>query len=250
MKFQSDESLQLENNVRRNSGVGVHNLHSHMLLYCGVYDSSQTLYALRILRNELLTNPRMFLCSAATTALSNSGRSSALINLLSRHRKSMFGKGFHGDISNSEHVAAYRSSMYLEILISVCLYLARSYYPNLGQMRLTHEEISGNRQVQLASTELLTFMFSELIPIVRESGKGFSCYIIDLLTKCKVQKVALHCLISSVLTIKNAQKDSDELYTFTEEIVQFNDPIVESDLNKCKYRASDHTEAFQMQLLR
>lgn len=127
---------------------------------------------------------------------------------------------------------------------------ARSYYPNLGQMRLTHEEISGNRQVQFASTKLLTFIFSELIPIVRESGKGFSCYIIDLLIKCKVQKVALHCLISSVLTIKNAQKDSDELYTFTEEIVQFNDPIVESDVNKCKYRASDHTEAFQMQLLR
>ena len=105
-------------------------------------------------------------------------------------------------------------------------------------------------QVQLASTELLTLIFSELIPIVRDSGKGFSCYIIDLLTKCKVQKVALHCLVSSVLTMKNAQKDSDEVFTFTEEIVQFNDPVTENDVNKCKYRASDHTEAFQMQLLR
>ena len=97
---------------------------------------------------------------------------------------------------------------------------------------------------------MLTFIFSELIQIVRESGTGFSSYIIDLLTKCKVQKVALHCLISSVLTMKNAQKDSDEVYTFTEEIVQFNDPVIDMDINKCKYRASNHTEAFQIQLLR
>ena len=85
---------------------------------------------------------------------------------------------------------------------------------------------------------------------MRDSGKGFSCYIIDLIAKCKVQKVALHCLVSSVLAMKNAQKDSEDIFTFTEEIVQFNDPVIDSDINKCKYRASDHTEAFQMQLLR
>ncbi|XP_058800674.1 protein dopey-1 isoform X2 [Phymastichus coffea] len=249
----SEESIQLDSGgVKRNStgGVGVHNLHSHMLLYCGVYDSTRSLYALRILRNELMTNARMFLFAAATTGVTNNPRSGPLLNLLARHRKSVFGRNFHGDIANTEFLAAYRSSMYLELLISVCLYFARSYYPNLGQMRLTQEEISGNRQVQLASTELLTLIFSELIPIVRDSGKGFSCYIIDLLTKCKVQKVAIHCLVSSVLTMKNAQKDSDEVFTFTEEIIQFNDPLTENDVNKCKFRASDHTEAFQMQLLR
>ncbi|XP_011499422.1 PREDICTED: protein dopey-1 homolog [Ceratosolen solmsi marchali] len=248
-----EESIQLDNgNTKRNSsgGIGVHNLHSHMLLYCGVYDSNRTLYALRILRNELLTNARMFLGATATTGVANNPRSAPLLALLARHRKSIFGRNFHGEVANTEFVAAYRSSMYLELLISVCLYFARSYYPNLGQMRLTQEEISGNRQVQLASTELLTLIFSELIPIVRDSGKGFSCYIIDLLTKCKVQKVALHCLVSSVLAMKNAQKDSNEVFTFTEEIVQFNDPVTETNINKCKYRASDHTEAFQMQLLR
>ena len=98
--------------------------------------------------------------------------------------------------------------------------------------------------------ELLTLIFSELIPIVRDSGKGFSCYIIDLLQKCKVQKVALHCLVSSVLSMKSAQKEYDEVFTFTEEIMLFNDPVLEVDSNKCKYRASDHTEAFQIQLLR
>ena len=152
---QHDESIHLDaSSVKRNSstsgsgGVGVHNLHSHMLLYCGVYDSTRTLYALRILRNELLTNARMFLCAAATTGVANNPRSTPLLTLLARHRKSIFGRNFHGDVANTEFVVAYRSSMYLELLLSVCLYFARSYYPNLGQMRLTQEEISGNRQVR------------------------------------------------------------------------------------------------------
>nr|XP_050849506.1 protein dopey-1 homolog isoform X2 [Vespula vulgaris] len=246
----TDDVMQHNVKANRNSGVGVHNLHSHMLLYCGVYDSTRTLYALRTLRNELITNTRMFLCCAATTGVANATKNTTLLNLLARHRKSVFGRNFHGDIAYTEFIAAYRSSMYLEVLISVCLYFARSYYPNLGQMRLTQEEISGNRQVQLASAELLTLIFSELIHIVRDSGKGFSCYIVDLLAKCKVQKVALHCLVSSVMSMKNANKENEEIFTFTEEIISFNDPIIENEINKCKYRASDHTEAFQIQLLR
>ncbi|XP_050446319.1 protein dopey-1 homolog isoform X1 [Cataglyphis hispanica] len=246
----NEEAPQHSAKTNRNVGLGVHNLHSHMLLYCGVYDSVRTLYVLRTLRNELLTNTRMFLCCAATTGAANATKNTVLLNLLARHRKSVFGRNFHGDIANTEFIAAYRSSMYLEVLISVCLYFARSYYPNLGQMRLTYDEISGNRQVQLASAELLTLIFSELIPIVRDSGKGFSCYIVDLLTKCKVQKVALHCLVSSVMSMKNAHKENEDVFTFTEEIVLFNDPIIDNDINKCKYRASDHTEAFQIQLLR
>ena len=89
----------------------------------------------------------MFLCAAATTGVANNPRSSGLIALLARHRKSVFGRNFHGDVANTEFMAAYRSSMYLEVLISVCLYFARSYYPNLGQTKLNQEEISGNRQV-------------------------------------------------------------------------------------------------------
>jgi len=91
----------------------------------------------------------MFLCAAATTGLSNAPRNSCLLALLARHRKSVFGRSFHGDnaVLNGEFGTTYRSSMYLEVLITVCLYFARSYYPNLGQMRLTQEEIAGNRQV-------------------------------------------------------------------------------------------------------
>lgn len=104
--------------------------------------------------------------------------------------------------------------------------------------------------MQLASTELLTIIFSELISIARDSGKGFSSYVADLLVKCKVQKVTLHCIASGVLAMKSAQKDIEEPFTFTEEIVLFNDPFSEADPRKCRYRVSDHTEAFQTQLLR
>lgn len=52
------------------------------------------------------------------------------------------------------------------------------------------------------------------------------------------------------MNMKNAHKENEEVFTFTEEIILFNDPITENDMSKCKYRASDHTEAFQIQLLR
>ncbi|XP_063217046.1 protein dopey-1 homolog isoform X2 [Bacillus rossius redtenbacheri] len=228
---------------------GVHPLHSHLLLYCGVYDSGRALYALDALRALLATNPRVCLCAAATAGpAASSPRAPALLGLLARHRKSVFGLAGPA----SEFASAYRSSMYLEVLILVCLYFARSFYPNLGQMRLTQDELSGNRQVQLASTELLMLICSELILIVRDSGKGFACYIADVLSRCKVQKVVLHCVLSSVHSMKTvAEKvngDKSSL-TFTEEIVQFNNPPVDRS-GGCKFRSSDYAEGFQIQLLR
>ena len=48
-------------------GVAVHPYHSHILLYCGVYDSCRTLYALNTLKNIILTNSRLFLCCSASS---------------------------------------------------------------------------------------------------------------------------------------------------------------------------------------
>lgn len=64
------------------SPLSLHPLHSHMLLYCGVYDSARTLYSLRTLRNALAANPRTFLSCAATTGVART--SSDLLNLLAR----------------------------------------------------------------------------------------------------------------------------------------------------------------------
>lgn len=68
---------------------------------------------------------------------------SPLLKLVARHRKSIFGRGFLGELDAS----STRSCMYVEVIITLCLYYMRSYYPNLGQNKLSAEEIHANRQV-------------------------------------------------------------------------------------------------------
>jgi len=221
----------------------VRNIHSHLLLYCGVYDVQRTLYAFCTLTNMLKTNARALLCAAATTSVPVK---SQILKLLSRHRKSMFGRGFHGEIDMTGIPYNRGSSMYLELLISICLYYIRSYYPNLGQSKITQEDIAGNRQVQMSSVELLSLICWELSGIVRDSGRGLACYLAELLARCKAQKVALHCLLSSVL--ENSGPES-KATSFTAEILSFNnhDP---TDHGAIEGRMNRESEAFQALLLR
>lgn len=113
-----------------------------------------------------------------------------------RHRKSIFGKGFSGTIINTEFSHAYRGCMYLEVLVTVCLYYARSFFHRecieLNKLPTT-DDIGGNCKIQLAAIELLTMLCTELIVIVKEMGKGLACYIADLMAKCKLQKVRKRC---------------------------------------------------------
>lgn len=84
--------------------------------------------------------------------------------------------------------------MYLEVLVTVCLYYARSFFHRecieLNKLPTT-DDIGGNCKIQLAAIELLTMLCTELIVIVKEMGKGLACYIADLMAKCKLQKVSL-----------------------------------------------------------
>lgn len=84
-------------------------------------------------------------------------------------------------------------------------------------------------QVQLTSIETLTDILTELIPLVRESGKGLASYIATILAKCKVQRIVLHCVMSSLSAIQQQQQQQQFTTvriggrTFTEEIIDFND---------------------------
>jgi len=60
------------------------------------------------------------------------------------------------------------------------------------------EDIDGNVQVQMASTELLLGVMWQLVEVVKESGAGFGTYISDMFSRCKVQKALLHCLLSTL----------------------------------------------------
>lgn len=192
----------------------IHPLHNHILLYCQVSDAQQTLHVLRTLRSQLQLQPRLLLLSLASTGIasSRSPHSALLQELLARHRKCLFGNGFQGEVSG-DWMAPHRSSMYLEILLQLFLYHLRTYYSSLGMSSLTREEITTNRQVQLACVQLLNMFLSELLPLVRDSGKGFSSFISDMLTRCRVQKV-FHLLLtfSNHLLLKSMYLFSRWLY--------------------------------------
>ncbi|EEC12059.1 protein dopey-1, putative [Ixodes scapularis] len=221
-----------------------HPLHSHLLLYCQVFDSQKTLYALGVLKLVVESNPRAALCSMATTSVSSSlsQRGAQLQTLLARHRKSIFGNNFHGEMA-PEALSGYRSSMFLEVLVSACLYFVRSYYPSLPQAHLTAAELSGNRDVRLLCCELLRLVFSEMVAVVRDSGRSFAVYLGDLLMRCKVQKALLHCLVASVYGFQQ-KTGSDGERAITTDIIEFNEkvPVGEG-------LAEDFQETFQVYLL-
>ncbi len=169
--------------------LNIHPLHSHLLLYTQVCDSRQVLYTMQCIKNILLTNPRLSLCTLSTTKLNSSSgtapRAGQLHMLLARHRKSVFGKNFVGSLSN-DNMATHRNANLIEVLISTLLYFLRSYYPNLGHTRLTEEEILSNREVQLISIDILSVLVSELVTVVQDNSKAYAIYISDLFSRCKV----------------------------------------------------------------
>uniref|UniRef100_A0A1A9UIY9 Uncharacterized protein n=1 Tax=Glossina austeni TaxID=7395 RepID=A0A1A9UIY9_GLOAU len=209
---------------------------SHMLVYLNVYDTKQTLYAFHTLRNIIACDTRTFLCLSITTSLS----SGSLKQLLTRHRKSIAGKGFMGSITSSEFAQSYRGCMHLEVLLLVCLFYARGFFHMDSQDTAgeppNRADVLGNCRVQLESVELLTLICSELIEIVKGMGKGLACYLADLMARCKLQKVILHCLNSSVNIYDHSYQGS----TIAEQIINFNNP---RDDNL-------HADALQLQLLR
>lgn len=182
-----------------------------------------TLHVLRTIRAALSAQPRLLLLSLASTGLasSRSPHSSLIHELLARHRKCLFGQGFHGQVT-AEWMAPHRSSMYLEILIQLLLYHARSFYSSLGLRSLTREEVMANRQVQLSCVQLLVQLVKELLPLVRDSGKGFASFLSDLLTRCRLQKVALHSVLA-LLEVLVPKPNRPQRLSLTEEIVLFNE---------------------------
>ena len=215
----------------------VHPLHTHILLYSQKYDAHRTLYALSTFKSMLAASPKL-VCAMATTSVFNthSQHLEELHKLLVRHRRSVFGKNFFGEIANDASLSSYHSNMYVEILISICLYFVRSYYPNLMRSKLTSAELEANKQVQTLSCEVLTLLLSELASLTRNSGKGFATYIGDLLVRCKVQKALLHCLLASVHNARQKVNPSGSHSHFTDVIVSFNED------------SADTSEAFQVRL--
>lgn len=220
--------------------TNIHTLHMHLLLYTQKYDYYRTLYALSTLKSMLAACPRLLVSSLVTTSIGalRTPQLAKLQLLLARHRKSVFGRNFFGEIP-PEVMSNYRSSMFIEILISVCLYFVRGYYPNLMMSKMTPDELLGNKQVHIMATETLTLMMSEIIVLMRDSGKNFVSYISDLLSRCKVQKALLHCVLATIFNCRK-RKDKDVVSSkITEAIIAFNEENL----------SPSASETFQIQLI-
>ncbi|XP_041109188.1 protein dopey-1-like isoform X1 [Polyodon spathula] len=224
----------------------IHPLYQHLLLYLQVYDSSRALHALSALSAMLKANPVGFVSAISTTSVNNTytPQLSLMQNLLARHRVSVMGKDFYSKIPVDSHSHVFRSSMFIEIIISLCLYFLRSYYPN--HLAASEQDLSGNRNMQIMSIEVLTLLFTELTKVTEASAKGFASFISDVLSKCKVQKVVLHCLLSSIFSAQkwHAERTSGKNAAASEEGLS-----EDSIINFCEDEI-DNCSTLQSQLLR
>ncbi|XP_053143077.1 protein dopey-1 isoform X2 [Hemicordylus capensis] len=231
--------------MRKSPHFNIHPLYQHVLLYLQVYDSSRTLYAFSAIKAILKTNPSAFVNAISTTSVNNAytPQLSLLQNLLARHRISVMGKDFYSHIPvDSNH--NFRSSMYIEILISLCLYYMRSHYPT--HVNVSPQDLIGNRNMQMMSIEILILLFAELAKVVESSTKGFPSFISDMLSKCKVQKVVLHCLLSSIFS---AQKWHSEKVA-GKNIVAVEEGFSEDSLINFSEDEVDNGSSLQSQLLK
>jgi len=114
-------------------------------------------------------------------------RALLLQSLLVQHRRSVLGRRFTSDDAESS-ASGIRSSMFIDVLVTICLYYMRGYYPNLLLTPgLTARDFADNARLQVTAADILTTILDELAVVTRTGGRGFATYIFDLLDKCKVR---------------------------------------------------------------
>jgi len=84
--------------------------------------------------------------------------------------------------------------MYIDVLVTICLYYMRGYYPNLLDSSLAARDFADNARLQVTAADVLTTILDELAIITHTGGRGFATYIFDLLDKCKVRSDII-CII-------------------------------------------------------
>ncbi|CAG5136270.1 unnamed protein product [Candidula unifasciata] len=226
--------------------MDVQQLHEHMLLYTQQFDYSRTLYAMSTLRIMLQACPRLLVTALSTTSLS-SLRATQLLNLqslLGRHHRCVFGDDFFTEL-DPEALSGFRTKMYIEIIIIVCLRFMQSYYSSLVAAKLSSEDLHGNQMVSSGlkkSVEVLTLLVSELLAVMKDSGWNFVSYISDLISRCRLQKMVLHRLLASVYRARCIQTvvdysesnlDPDVRNTFQIKLLQLVQVVIKLQDHMC-----------------
>ncbi|XP_065057535.1 protein dopey-1-like isoform X2 [Rhopilema esculentum] len=208
-----------ENTSReKHARVTVHPLHVHRLFYTQLYDTTQTIYALKTVMSILEVDGKAFVFASATTSMNmcNTAHQTALRELLIRHRRALSGKDFYGSLADSQQLLVKASTAkYMEIILSVCLYFIRSDFH--ASMKVSRSDLEDNFRVKVSSLNVLTKIVDVLLQVVADDDVGFSNFVSDLFNRCKVQRIALHCLLSVVYGAsgenETARKDLEKTRT-------------------------------------
>lgn len=166
----------------------MHPVYAHVLLYVRKFDANRAIYALGRLHAILATSPNVIVRALTTSNVGSASTPRAMLlqSLLVQHRRSVLGRRFCSTDTESG-VSSLRSSMFIDVLVTVCLYYMRGYYPNLLAPSVTADDIADSGRLQVCAADILTTILDELAFITRTSGRGFATYICDLLDKCKVR---------------------------------------------------------------
>lgn len=212
--------------------IDIYIFYMYMFLYIQRYDSKRILYVLEMFKFMLQICFRLLVIVLVTISISFVRiRYLAKIQIFFvRYRKFIFGKNFFGEFL-SEVLFSYRSNMFIEVMILICLYFIRSYFFNLMMSKLLVEELNCNKEVYILVIEVLTCFFSELIVIMKDSGKSLMSYIKDLLSRCKFQKVVFYSCLVFVYNFR--VKDlCQSLFNIIEVIILFNEENLDSFFNE------------------
>ncbi|OQR69932.1 protein dopey-1-like, partial [Tropilaelaps mercedesae] len=218
----SDRGTGIDTFQLTNGDSQVHALHQHMLLYSQVYDAEKALYALQSIKNIVDSSRREALWQMATTYIYQGGackRDPPVDVLLARHRKAIDGDSFQGEMSGDQ-LNFFRSFRYLDVLVYLCLQYLRSYYPHVPQQGpMTARDVVGNCNVRLLTCDVLQAIF-QMLEERMHTRKELPGLILELLNRCKVQKILLHCLVASVFQ-QRTEKENADMFTF--HVIDYND---------------------------
>ena len=111
-------------------------------------------------------------------------------------------------LSGQQLLIKASTAKYMEIVLSICLYFIRSGY-HLS-ISATESDLEDNFRVRVLSLHVLTKIMGVLLELVAEGDVAFANYVSDLFDRCKVQRIALHCLLSSVYSLSTEEQGKKE----------------------------------------
>ncbi|VDK66335.1 unnamed protein product [Onchocerca ochengi] len=226
-----------------------HELHAHMLLYA---ESGQTVDLARsekvfrmliaLLRTKLsFLAPKLIIScmvSSGTASLSKSPSSTTsgqLMDLVSRHIRSILGQDFwasESDSASGTDTLKHKHYTFLELFMTISLHFLRSYFVNSPTANVSSLDLRNAWKCKMAVLDFLTELMRGLIAMIQANqSRALTAYIHSLLQRSKLQKCLLHSLLTSVHNVR--QHNNAEIVPLSVDILEFNDGTATSNSSFC-----------------